>query len=111
VITIDVSAAQNSIPIEHLCKQWVDHKGMEDVVASGDARVRVGVIMTLGAPEFSSVRVEVSIEAPCKVAGPAMDQAAEALYDRALGLADSFVEPTYKGLVRHLEALHGDDHG
>jgi hypothetical protein len=111
MIAVEVTAYVDSIPIESLCHQQTDHTWpeMEVNMAEDSPRARVEVGETVGGPDFSSVRVHVSIETPYNPAKHKVEDIANKLYEKGLELIDSFIEPSYKGLLRHLETLHKDE--
>ena len=110
MITIDVTAEQDGITIEPLCKQWIDPKwGRDGREMSDQPRVRVEVGNTIGGPNFSSTRVFISIEVPYNPANNKAEDVANKVFDRGLELVDSFIPTAYKALIRHLEDIHQDE--
>ena len=110
MITIEVAAYKDSIPIESLCHQRTDHAWpkQKDIMAD-NPRVRIEVGETVGGPRFSSIRVHVSIETPYNPDSHKVDEMANLLYDKALELLDSFIPPTYNGLIAHLKTLRPEE--
>jgi hypothetical protein len=118
-INVDVLKGTDTFVTE-LCQQSTDHGGaeralakmagkdrLEQLTGNGKARVRVELGETLGGPEFSSVRVHVAVEVACHQDDHTVTEVTNHLYDEGISIMDTLVGPAYKGLLAHLERLHG----
>lgn len=116
MIVIDVVTEVNKIPVSTL--QAINHRGAEEALLKklskdeykkllGDekARVHVGIHNTIGAPHFSSVKVQVYSEVTCDQDAATMKKARDLLFDESVELLPTYVEPAYLTLLEQLKTL------